>query len=253
MFRTENLPDLIEQTLLKQVILSKQEQLPLLGDKMHDVMSALYERLLNESKDPLLNRMMIPSLTEFYARIGAYAATVNTIGKLYEVGCGLAIPSLAYSLLTNRPVIAVDTNRKEIKNTHSLTEKLEVKTLNLKVENAVYRIKGKGPWYSLRDYASQKPTSDDTLLVVNPVDDALDAALIESNVHHVIFVGGPGKLFGRHEIYTSAISGKELWTQWFQMQNIQPYLESKGWKNFILSGEDASLLMPNMALLHLSR
>ncbi|MEK6825545.1 MAG: hypothetical protein AABY00_02040 [Nanoarchaeota archaeon] len=253
MFKTEELEKCIEHSLLEQVTLNEQEQLPLFGNTSEQVMSALYNRLLIESKDPMLSIAMIAPLTEFYARIGAYVATVNREGTLYEVGCGLAIPSLAYAILTNKPVVAIDKSRRKIRKTRGLAEKLNTATLKLEVKNAISIIKGKTPWYSLRDYSLGKPTRKDTLLIVNPVDDDVDAALIESEAQHVIFVGGPGKLFGRHEVYTSPLSGKEDWVKWFGIQNIQPYLESKGWKDFLLSGEDSKFLMPNMALLHISR
>ena len=253
MVRTEELHKILNPKFSKWVTKDENGNIPIFGDQTSEVAGALYTRSVRETGDEALMRAPYFSIAGFYAKIGAYiASTMKEGGVLYEVGCGLAIPSITYSKITNNWAAAIDNNRREIKGARYLAERVNANNIDFIVCNGADIIEGKSSWFPWKDY-SNTITPQDTVLVLNPVDDHMDQILTNSNASNVIFVGGPGRLFGRHNHHTSSFSGPREWIPWFIEQGLDKSLEAKGWNDILISGEYQDFFMPNMALVHLSR
>ncbi|NQU98582.1 hypothetical protein HQ533_03875 [Candidatus Woesearchaeota archaeon] len=115
--------DLMLDGRLEEVTLTMPDSsgtIPLFGDKTEEVAKLLFESI--QIYNPGLKSQKFERrkdevywLIEHYAKIGAYAASIaNDESRVYEIGCGIALPSIAFNLLTNRPVSAIDTDRKQI-------------------------------------------------------------------------------------------------------------------------------------------
>lgn len=247
---------LIEPSLLEKTTLDSEGKLPIFGVQSERISDALYQRGLRKNKYLLFIKDSYCELTEFYSRVGIYAAkTVQERGVFYEVGCGLAIPSLACARTNNIPVIAVDKNYGEIKRARQLAGALNLPNIVFEKRDAkdiIWEIGSLSIFPPVR-YRARKLNANDSLLIVNPTDDKLDHLLLHSEVKNLIFIGGPGKLFGRHEVFTSQTSTPDLWYKWIKEQSLEECWYSCGWKNALLSGEWEKAFMPGMALLHLSR
>ncbi len=254
MLITEEFHKLINPSFRSQTTLDNENQLPVFGESSETVADALYRRALKESGNPLLIRSFYSELCTFYAQVGAYAATVSSKkGKLYEVGCGLAVPSLAYARMTGLPTIAMDYSRSEIREAKKLAELLHTHHLSLRRGDGKKIMQKQFHIFPFPHYSPPEVGSLDTILVVNPVDDRMDTLIRKSNAKNVIYVGGSGKLFGQHEMYTSLISGISMWKEWFCKQGIDKELEAGGWNRIVISGQEGDFLRPQMALVHCSR
>lgn len=108
----DSLREAIPEELRRKIEL-KGKIIPLFGDLTGEIVRELHEcieRRVNFSQDAGL----ILSFLEHQALVGALIAS-RSQEKTHELCSGLGIPSLTYSLLTNKPSIAVDINPEEIK------------------------------------------------------------------------------------------------------------------------------------------
>ena len=127
MLQIEHLHSIIDEEYGKLTVLdpyNEEGTLELFGDVTHSLAESYYYffcRLYD--KDRRFNPLFYPRQKsarddshrriEYLAKIGALAATVNK-GRVFEIGSGLAIPSISYNKLTEKKVYAIDKDEIEI-------------------------------------------------------------------------------------------------------------------------------------------
>lgn len=106
--------------------------IPLFSDDTQMVVQEMFNSILLychglKPKDFKQREEEVYCLVEHYAKLGAYIASITTVdSKIYELGCGLALPLISYSLLTGRTAIGIDKNSQQIEQARNLADALEV-------------------------------------------------------------------------------------------------------------------------------
>ncbi len=107
----------------------------LFGEFTHELSKELYEAACRYNKDLLpqdyiqdnKTRDLAHRIVEHQTKLGALASEIHQPeGNVYEIGCGIALPSISYAKLTSNPIIAIDKDGAEIKKAKGLARKLNV-------------------------------------------------------------------------------------------------------------------------------
>ncbi len=117
------------------------------------------------------------------ARVGALAAQqADACGTLYEVGGGVGIPALTYTLLTGKPATVVDPHPSSLVDVHFFSEFFEAKNLRA------------APLEAEEFFSATSLTSEDTVLFNNPETDVL-RGFLEHYTPKRIIINGMGRVF----------------------------------------------------------
>lgn len=188
----------------------------------------------------------LSEMTQHYARIGAFLATINPQGKpIYEIGCGIAIPSLIYSLLTGNKIIACDRDEESIESTKKLRDKFGAESLELLCADA-------------QDFMETRARKEGITLILNPPKDCdvVESGKFYRSCTDELIIGGYysilPKIRDRVAIYIglgSPLTQKRVNT-WIEEINPEKHFESFGYKKAMIATAESDI---DMWVLHLER
>jgi SAM-dependent methyltransferase len=140
----ERFDSAIDKFLLRDVTLTSETGIiSVFGLKTHLIAEKLFESicLYNSGIDPEVFESRKPDvykMLEHYAKVGAYIATItDSYSKVYDVGCGIGLPLLAYSSLTGKNAVGIDSDWNQINLAKGVDKMLDSKVhfLQQNVEN----------------------------------------------------------------------------------------------------------------------
>lgn len=151
MIRIHELDSMVKDDLSKVTLepFESKGKIELFGDFTHRLARELYEfycRLHPDKSHPIQyqrrksHRDNAFQHTEYLAKTGALAASIHkNNGIIYELGCGIAIPSITSYKLNGLPVIAIDKKKREVKRAKILSKELnaDLELIADKAENVI--------------------------------------------------------------------------------------------------------------------
>lgn len=151
--------------LLEEVALDQNREIPVLRGLTRKIVEGLYchiERIFEEEALPIepFDKMetFVYNLVEHQAKLGVIATELNIpTANLYDIGCGLAIPSLVYARISGKKVTAFDPNKEDLERAARFASQLGVGKLVDLVQATA------------QDFFRQRPTQPkDTLILSSP-------------------------------------------------------------------------------------
>lgn len=81
------------------------------------------------AKVPSKHYDSFPAWFEHQIKLGALAASVAPAGRMHDIGCGVAIPSIVFAHLTGQEAVAIDTDPAALRIAQQLASRLGVSTV----------------------------------------------------------------------------------------------------------------------------
>ncbi len=133
------LAELIDRAHLPRISLTSMNgpgssrQVPLFGHFTQCVIDRYYaylEHIFNRAERTPPTREEAAIFFDHMVRLGALAASLKGDGKLVDICCGVAIPSIVFSLLTGRKSVAVDIEATYIEHVRAICSLLGLRTVH---------------------------------------------------------------------------------------------------------------------------
>lgn len=140
----KSLPMAIKSSLLKEVTFDKWK-MPLFGDLTSSLIEAYITDVERDMHAHLAqfspSAQEIKEAVQHQVHMGAYLAGRENKGRVYEIGCASAVPSITYALLTGKEITAIDCAQNRMWGAQFLKEHFRANTLEIKCADVLELIR----------------------------------------------------------------------------------------------------------------